>query len=404
MEKKSQKAEEKKIPKDKMHEPRKVEEALTSPAVIHRQRAENGVQYYDGISYDPDGNPVLGNEIEQYKVKISKATTDLSGAFPYVFDALAYICTHAKQLVRTSQKDSSYYDVVIPYDKFIDLCIDESTFLEARFKSELYQLMHKEQAKIIPFDEHTSFFGFPLVIALKAGTGEKLKPQILKIMKNLKKIKHIIYKKNPENDTGSKKEVERVEFEDFDKSLKPVGSVEILFLKSLFRNTLENKNAYTNAPKGLYAYIQRAVLKVREKAQLNDVLPQETEYYEDDHFISSYNRLWHYLHLRDNDTLQYWKYPEEEHIMSVSIIELLLHIAPQYVQIRGEKMYVDRGIEEVKKFINCGMAVFVMVESKLNTDMQPVAWYFSEDNKKLIIFRFSQKGLDEARRNGVFRI
>lgn len=112
----------KKIPKTITHQPKKAAEALTSPLNVHKKREENGVKYYEGVSYDPDGNPVMGDIVEQSKVQLRRAICDFAGAYPYLFDVIAYICTHikAKEIVKDLDPNGFYYSITMTWEKFVD--------------------------------------------------------------------------------------------------------------------------------------------------------------------------------------------------------------------------------------------------------------------------------------------
>lgn len=59
------------IPENVNHASKAAGKAIISTTVIHKNREKKGVRYYEGVSYDFDGNPHMGTEIEQNKVKIT---------------------------------------------------------------------------------------------------------------------------------------------------------------------------------------------------------------------------------------------------------------------------------------------------------------------------------------------
>jgi len=109
------------------HNSRILAEAISSTTITHRAREKSGVRYYEGAFFAPDGQPCLGDEIERANVIISRVTTELSGAYPYIFNFVNYICTHGKELVKQIETENYYYMVTVPWEAFLNITLGNFT-------------------------------------------------------------------------------------------------------------------------------------------------------------------------------------------------------------------------------------------------------------------------------------
>lgn len=338
----------KKIPLIVTHEPNAAGTAMTSPAIIHRERSQQGVKYYKGVYYDENHNPVMGDEVEDYKVKIDRATCELAGAYPYLFNVISYMCTHAKEVVIDLDPNGFYYSVSMTWEKFLDTALGDFIEQKHYLQKELMKLKEGAQAKIIPFNEHGSVYGQPVIVALFAGDGESLKPQAKTGLKNIGK--------------------------------KPVGTIQILFLKSLFRDSL-NDTRYFNEPKAFYALLHHMAreIKTSKKIIANTDAEIEAEAPEEislDTYVSAYNRVWNYIMLHDTH--------KEKDAITLDVIDMLSHTAPQYVQEKRNKVSIKKQTEAIE-FLSDALTVFMNTEKYGNLNFTPLQWEFDKTKKRIVI-------------------
>jgi hypothetical protein len=170
--------------------------------------------------------------VEPYSVKISRATSELSGAFPFLFNGISYVLTNEsiKQAFYT-EIDKGYYDtIVLPLDVFLNITLDDTKGIRPFLMSELAKLEKNRPVKCVPFDEKTSVYGQPIVLTIgreKAGV-----------------IEHI----------------------DRNRLDEKLTKVQILFMKCFFRDTY----GHIQEPKAVYAKLIAANLERirREKLAL----------------------------------------------------------------------------------------------------------------------------------------
>jgi hypothetical protein len=216
--------------------PRKISNTITTPQVFHKERHEKGVDYYKEVTYTPDGDMIFNGKIKKEKISISRATCNFSGAYPYLFDVISYVCTHAKEAIIEAD---NYYSVTIPYEKFLDFALDDCTGQLRYLQNELYRLDKAKQSKLIALDENTSLYALPVVLAYKAGE----RPLTEKGKRGAEQLGAEVHRE-----------------------------IQILFLKCLFQDIKENNNRYIDFPKAFFAK-----LKAVEKAFENKYVFKEPE-------------------------------------------------------------------------------------------------------------------------------
>ena len=60
--------------------------------------------------------------------ELNKGAFELAGIYPYIFDVLCYVCTHAKDAIERKDNNlETHYRVKIPVDKFYDFALDGET-------------------------------------------------------------------------------------------------------------------------------------------------------------------------------------------------------------------------------------------------------------------------------------
>ena len=202
--------------------PKRISTAVTMPQIFHKERHEKGVDYYKEVTYTTDGDMVLDGKIRKEKVSISRATCNFSGAYPYLFDVISYVCTHAKDAIIEAD---NYYSVTLPYETFLDFALDGCTGQLHYLQNELYRQDKTKQNKLIAIDENTSLYAMPVVLAYKAGG-----------------------RKRPLSEKG-KRGAEQLGQETH-------AEIQILFLKCLFQDIKENGNKYIDFPKAFFAKLK----------------------------------------------------------------------------------------------------------------------------------------------------
>jgi hypothetical protein len=322
---------------------KKVSKAITTPQSFHKERHENGVEYYKEITYTPDGDMILNGKIRKETISISRATCNFSGAYPYLFDVISYVCTHAKEAIIETD---NYYSVTIPYEKFLEFALDDCTGQLHYLQNELYRLDKAKQSKLIALDEKTSLYALPVLLAYK--TGER-----------------------PLSEKG-KRGAEQLGVEVY-------GEIQILFLKCLFQDLKENSNKYLDFPKALFAKIKtvekafenkyifnepNGLLRLVSKKELEELIKQHVYVTRDrksivtktsdisdikplSKNISAENiyKFLNYFRLHDNAI---------NHKIRLKGIDLLKHCAPEFIQTKKDKQgnSIDFYRKGAKPFLN----------------------------------------------------
>jgi len=317
--------------------PREIAQAITTPQLFHKERHKNGVEYYKEVSYTPDGDMILNGKIRKEKISVSRATCNFSGAYPYLFDVISYVCTHAKKAV---VEVDNYYSVTIPYEKFLDFALDGCTGQMRYLQNELYRMDTLKQNKLIAVDENTSLYAMPVVLAYKAGNRERALSE------------------------KGKRGAEQL-------GKEPHAEIQILFLKCLFQDVKENCNKYIDFPKAFFAKlkaVERAfekkiifrepntgLNKLVDKNQLQKLMQKHGDFTDitnvqplaDTISVETIYKLLNYFRLHDNSINE---------TIRLKGIEILKHCAPQYIQTRKDKNgnFTDyyKNTDEAKAFLN----------------------------------------------------
>jgi hypothetical protein len=142
----------KKIPKGIMHEPAVMAWAETTPLSEHKVRETNkNVEIINGTKTNP--------------LPLTRATTELRRAYPYIFDCAAYVITHNPEKIET---DLFYSRFTMPYHVFLNYCLDDCTEQTQYLKEEMYKLLKGQPAKYIKVSETRTVFAQPVIIALSS--------------------------------------------------------------------------------------------------------------------------------------------------------------------------------------------------------------------------------------------
>lgn len=124
---------------------------------------------------------------------MDKTAFELSGAFPYIFDALNYICTHCKAgIERINDITETHYRVRLPMHLFYDFALDKNMKYKKALLRELYKIIEKPPTKYLPLTKQESVLTAPIKIDLFYDDTTKIKNQNLKNLKaEGKEIKYI---------------------------------------------------------------------------------------------------------------------------------------------------------------------------------------------------------------------
>jgi hypothetical protein len=272
-----------------MHTPREVADMELSPQRKHRERAKHGVHYFDES----------GKLLEEGKVAITKATCELGGVYPYIFNFLSYVCVQAPELVKLGDTESVYYMISAPIEKFIEITLGKNAGQSHRLKKELDRLFHKRelQPKLIPFDNPTTgekqtIYGPPIWAAI-----------------SVKRAAEAGHKNVNESENGV---------------------IQIFFLKPLFQNAVSRTGQYINEPKSFFAMIYEAV-EQHAQEQREDISTPEFEE-NASAFALMIMKTWHYLNVHDND---------KGKTKTFNLVSLLLDVEPtKGIGFNGDVPYV----------------------------------------------------------------
>jgi hypothetical protein len=158
------------VKKNTVHYPRAVAKAETT------SRRQHAVIYEQS-----------GEALPDYKVhELTKAAFELAGAHPYVFDALAFVCTHYGESVeRRERSTETHYRVRIPFTHFLDFALDGRLEYRNRLMAEIYELASAPKGKTLPFDANHSILTVPLRVELIHKDGRVVDPGTIRRLSNL---------------------------------------------------------------------------------------------------------------------------------------------------------------------------------------------------------------------------
>ena len=210
----------KNIPSGVMHEPRPMAWAqLATVGEIKKIAEENALEmlpldWLDKAKRDP------------VPVPLNAASVSLRRVYPYIFNCAAYVATHYPERIKN---DDIYKCFDIPYDIFLDYCLDDCTEQTEDLKSELYPLFRGRPAKHIKVSQEKAVFAHPIIIAFYY---DELK-------------------------TDKEKRIEKLGYD------RRVSRVRVYILKEL----LSFEKGYINLPKAPYAKIKRIYNNMKKNLQ-----------------------------------------------------------------------------------------------------------------------------------------
>jgi hypothetical protein len=142
----------KEIPSGIMHEPRTMAWAEITPLSEHKKTVITG--------------PVP-DVLEKKPLPVSRATTELRRAYPYIFDCAAYVKTqHPEKL----NGDGYYLYFDMPYHVFIEFCLDYCNEQRGYLVNEIAKLTNTESGaglkyKYIKISSNKTVYVLPVILA-----------------------------------------------------------------------------------------------------------------------------------------------------------------------------------------------------------------------------------------------
>jgi hypothetical protein len=241
---------------------------------------------------------------EWQNAEIKRKTTELAGAFPYLFNITSYICENYPNLVKR-ETDNFYYQIgteadPIPWKMFLNFGIGEYKDQKHQFLVELKRIVTENKPYFLPTDGKNMTLAQPFRIVLITSDMQKL--DVLK-MKNLKNEELVNY---------------------------VFSGVIMECYKPLFAGHFNGyKDGFIKQPSAWYAKIKNDVTTsmIKNKAKFFDIIDSGDEI-ETESNMTALNvmKIWEYLAIHDNG---------QGKIKNVDVVDLLSHVAPSYLQ-KGE--------------------------------------------------------------------
>jgi hypothetical protein len=337
------------IPPNVEHEPRTAGDALMTTTIINKERHEKGIKYTEGIAY-PDGKATPGPLIEPYEVQIKRATSELAGAYPFLFNTISYVLTHKELQDGLEIMKTGYYDsITLPLDIFLDITLGETKRVRPFLMSELNKFLKGIPGKVVPYNEQYTVVGQPIVVAFgNDKTG--------KYIKNLNRYQY-------NNDTN----------------------IQILFMKCFFRD----EKGHTQEPKAVYARLieeqmvyNESLLAKNSKKQLTDEHePVELTLKKDPYAqTSAINRVREYIFKHDNG---------QSPKISYDVIDLLRNTQPQHIRQSGRAKGQIRDMGEASDFITQALTVICNFYKAETLGRRPVSFnYQNKQSPQLLEINF----------------
>lgn len=227
---------------------------------------------------------------------LKRSFFEISGAHPYVFDALAFVCTyHKKAIERGDNPLETHYRVRIPIDNFMDFALDGRVQFKHRLMAELYDMAMIQKGKVLPLDAKHSVLTVPVRVELLYKDGSRVNPAVARQLENLN-------------------------------GQLPVDMIAIEFYKPLFHSLLkgEDGESWFPLPKAFNAKMLELMDILRDKPEFKyagiTALPNQ------------YRKVYLYMNLHDNSIGEY---------LHLDAIDSLLSCYPSLISTRRGVHYID---------------------------------------------------------------
>lgn len=284
--------------------------------------------------------------LDQRIEDLAKGMFELAGIYPYIFDALCFVCTHMKDTIeRVDVATESHYRIKIPIGQLYDMALDGEYDQKHHLLRELLVLHRQPQIKAMWLRERYTISCAPIRVELVYKEGRRR-------TRNLK------------NTTMEGREISFVIIEFF----KP------LFLTILMS---DSGKAWFLSPKALHAKMIRTIRECRNS-------PTYDQY---GHFLSaaSYRRLFLFMNLHDNKQGGY---------LNFKALDLCMQCMPQNICVREDREYL-KSHHRLQQFITQGVLLFLtMSQNGLMGGMNfiPIGtWYNKGDMTIRVTFNRSMQ-------------
>jgi hypothetical protein len=244
------------------------------------------------------------NMAELEKAEISRKTTELAGAFPYVFGIASRICEDFPHLIKEHEL---YYQIgtetaPITWELFQHYGIEKYKDQKHLFFVELKKLIQENRPYWIPTGNGRIAFVTPFRITLIAEK-RKIGREELKQLKNTALIDYVF------------------------------SGVIMECYKPLFEGHFNGyKDGFIKQPSAWYAKIRHGVNGMIENSmEFSGIVAAGTET-ENDMTALNVMKIWEYLVLHDNG---------RGRAKTVNVVDLLSHVAPRYIQ-KGKYLRSER--------------------------------------------------------------
>lgn len=234
--------------KEVVHYPKGAAKAETTS-----RRQHGDISNYDGTMLP-----------KEKTLALTRSFFELSGAHPYIFDTLAYVCTKYRQNIdRIDDEKETHFRVRIPFEHFLDFALDGRNQYKPRLMAEIYDLAMVQKGKVLPLDRDHSVLTVPLRVELFYEDGNKVDRDTIRHFQNL----------NGE---------------------WPVKGITIEFYKPLFASLFigVHGESWFPLPKAFHAKMLEAMDKYRNRPEFKNAGITA--------FPIQYRKLYLYMNLHDN--------------------------------------------------------------------------------------------------------
>lgn len=292
----------------------------------------------------------VGVQKENKIAELEKGLFELQGAFPYMFDAINYACTHNKDGIRRiGDNQETHYQMVLPVSVFYEYALDGLDQYKDALEHELHRVMFNNPSKMLPVNDTMSILTQPIRMSVLYDDNTK------GIIQNIKKTEG-----------------------------KTIKAFIIEFYKPLWASLLEDSQAkaWFLTPKSFYAKIKKTIEGREEEFLVDTRVP----------FPSAINilKLFIYLAMHDNRNPNDMRDTKIEH----NTIDLLQHCFPSCFTKKTDGSYVIRNWQEARAFILAGLKVFNdMAKNELmnGIPLVPYGIEYNDTNVRISIQRDTKK-------------
>jgi hypothetical protein len=247
-------------------------------------------------------SPVVAKKMtvdEWQGVEIKRKTTELAGAFPYLFSIASYICENHPSLVK-KDTDNFYFLIgteadPIPWKMFLNFGIGEYKDQKHNFLLELKRIITENKPYFLPTGGSRLTLAQPFRIVLITSDMQKLDALRMKYLKNEELVNYVF------------------------------SGVIMECYKPLFAGHFNDyKDGFIKQPSAWYAKIRNDVTTslVESKAKFFGIIESGDE---TERTMTALNvmKIWEYLAIHDNG---------KGKTKNVDIADLLSHVAPSYLK------------------------------------------------------------------------